>query len=451
MTETLNWIFRIVLLAGSLLSVAFATYFLAEKEKTAALKILPVTLLLVLVVTSSFLFQFDIFFQLSVLVLFSVFSLLLFIPFGDKKIEFDFSKEPFDERDIMFSRMELEEGTQKFEDYYQKRPENKAPDDAFRKEPGLLQKGTKFYHPLLFNAAEASFSTVNLLHPLVEDLPKQKPDKNISEKNISIFIKKWALKLGAHSVGFTLLQPHHIYSHAGRGNRYGQSINLNHKFAVAFTVEMAHESMQHAPQGTAIMESAQQYLNAGQIAVQLATFIRNLGYEARAHIDANYQVVCPTVAQDAGLGTIGRMGLLMTPKLGPRVRIGVVTTNLQLPESRCLPDSSVLQFCAICKKCAVNCPSQAIPANNEQTEKGWRPWKINQEKCFTYWTKCGTDCGRCIAVCPYSHPNNLMHNMVRMLIRRNAFNRRLALLLDDFFYGKKPGVKPLKNRDEICL
>jgi len=84
------------------------------------------------------------------------------------------------------------------------------------------------------------------------------------------------------------------------------------------------------PLAPIIMESSQKYLDSGSIAVQLAAFIRNLGYPALAHIDGNYQVVCPLVARDAGLGDIGRMGLLMTPKLGPRVRIGVVTTDLPL-------------------------------------------------------------------------------------------------------------------------
>lgn len=296
---------------------------------------------------------------------------------------------------------------------------------------------------MLFKATDATFSTVNLLNPLVESLPLPKPEGRISEVQISMFIRNWTKKLGAHSVGFTELKPHHIYSHGGRGERYGQPIILNHKFAIAFTVEMDHSFIQQAPHGPVIMESSQQYLNVGQIAVQLAQFIRNLGYEARAHIDANYQVICPVVAQDAGLGTIGRMGLLMTPKLGPRVRIAVVTTNLELKVSAKPIDSSVLQFCALCKKCAVNCPSQAISFQTKKTSDNWNPWKINHEKCFTYWTKAGTDCGRCIAVCPFAHPNNIIHNMIRWLVRRNHFNRWLVFHLDDIFYGKKPKLRKL--------
>ncbi len=76
------------------------------------------------------------------------------------------------------------------------------------------------------------------------------------------------------------------------------------------------------------MESAHQYVEAARTAIQLAAFIRNLGYDARAHIDGNYQVIAPLVARDAGLGEIGRMSLLITPKHGPRVRLAVVTTNM---------------------------------------------------------------------------------------------------------------------------
>ena len=220
---------------------------------------------------------------------------------------------------------------------------------------------------------------------------------------------------------------------------------MNHKYAIAFTVEMSHESMSYSPQGPIITESAQQYLKAGTIAVQLAEFIRNLGFDARAHIDANYSVICPVVAMDAGLGTIGRMGLLMTPNLGPRVRIGVVTTNLEVEINKKQMDSSVIQFCEICRKCAINCPSNSISYKSSKKEKLYERWTIDHESCFTYWTKVGTDCGRCISVCPFAHNNNFLHNAVRYLIKINSLNRWLALKLDNYFYGVKPPIFPLKS------
>jgi reductive dehalogenase len=308
----------------------------------------------------------------------------------------------------------------------------------------LLSNGSTFYNEILFNAASATFSTVNLLHPLVEQ-PASKIKTQLSGKEISAFIKNWTVKLGAINVGFTQLKPNHIYTHIGRGEQYGHEVNLTHKYAIAFTVEMSHEFLSYNPKGPVVMESAQQYLNAGQIAVQVAQFIRNHGFEARAHIDANYRLICPVVAQDAGLGTIGRMGLLMTPELGPRVRIGVVSTNLQLNIKQSSVDHSVIHFCDICKKCAQNCPSQSVPLHSLSKAKNPERWTIDQETCFTYWCKTGTDCGRCVAVCPYSHPDNFIHNIIRWIIKRNPVNRWIALKLDDFFYGRKPKASNLNN------
>jgi len=86
-----------------------------------------------------------------------------------------------------------------------------------------------------------------------------------------------------------------------------------------------------------------------------------LGYAARAQIVDNYDVLATLVARDAGLGEIGRHSLLITPRLGTRVRLGLVTTDLPLVAHTWRSDASVLDFCAVCKKCADSCPSNSIP------------------------------------------------------------------------------------------
>jgi reductive dehalogenase len=191
-----------------------------------------------------------------------------------------------------------------------------------------------------------------------------------------------------------------------------------------------------------VLETAKEYADAAQIAVQLAAFIRTLGYPARAHIDGNYRVIAPLVARDAGLGEIGRMGILMTPQLGPRVRLGVVTTDLPLVVDGRIPRTDVLDFCTICKKCAVNCPSRAIPFDDRRVTGGALRWQIDSIRCFQYWNAIGTDCGRCMSVCPYSHPDSLSHNLVRWVTQHSGFARRAALRLDDFFYGRVPEQRP---------
>ena len=141
------------------------------------------------------------------------------------------------------------------------------------------------------------------------------------------------------------------------------------------------------------------------------------------------------------LGDIGRMGLLMTPNLGPRVRLGVVTTDMVLKPDAFKPDPAMLAFCEACKKCAEVCPARAIPFGPGADTREERRWKINQEACYDLWCSLGTDCGRCMAVCPYSHPDNWLHNLVRFGIRHSLVFRKLALPLDHLFYGRKPGSR----------
>ena len=344
-----------------------------------------------------------------------------------------------DERDIMFSRNRLEPGSERFENYYHSHPEKRAVDNRFRELPGLLKKGSAFYEPFSFTFADATFELAKKLHPFVDGAVDEHRRK-INPEKTSTFILGWLKQAGVVAAGISELKEEHLYSHIGRGKDFGKEVHKEHRYVIAFTVEMSKTMMDAAPYGPTVMESAWQYLRAATIAVQLAEYIRELGYRARAHIDGNYRVVCPLVARDAGLGEIGRMGLLMTPELGPRVRIGVVTTDIPLIPVKREYDFSVIDFCEMCKKCAVVCPSSAISQKPRREINGVLRWQINQEACFTYWCRIGTDCGRCVAVCPY--PDSFLHNMVRKGIRYSRNFARFALWMDDFFYGRKPKPKP---------
>ncbi len=370
--------------------------------------------------------------------------LVLFLPWDPKFEEEKLPSGRIDERDVMFSRRLLKEGTARYKAYYSRSPDKKLKDDRSREKLGLLSKNTLFYDPMMFAAADAGFQTVAALATEI-DAEVKSEKVNIPADKLSRFIKNWGKQLGATSVGITLLKDYHLYSYRGRDHNYNKPVEKEHSYAIAFTVEMDKDNMDMAPKGPTVMESARKYMDAGSIAVQISWFIRNLGYEARAHIDGNYEVVCPLVARDAGLGEIGRMGLLMTPDLGPRVRIGVVTTNLELETDIRVPDHSLTDFCERCKKCAVVCPSKAISFSGKQTIDGVKRWQINQESCYDYWCSAGTDCGRCVAVCPYSHPNNLLHRIVRYGIRRSLLFRMIAVPMDDLFYGKKPKVKEIPD------
>lgn len=366
---------------------------------------------------------------------------LFLAPIGRVWMGKDTLVKRFDERDVTFARWRLQEGSPEFESYYAMRPGNRAPDERVRAKPGLFNPTSRFANMFLFSSPKASFDLTEALRESV-DGPVSEQRHGLPTESMSVYLKSLAYYFGALEVGITELKPYHVYSHVGRGTgTYGEPVPIDHRYALAFTVEMDFHMVGAGPRPPISMESAKQYVEAARVAVQLAGVIRHLGYSARAHIDGNYRLIAPLVARDAGLGEIGRMGILMTPRQGPRVRLGAVTTDaVLLPDAR-KPDPSVIDFCSICKKCAQNCPSQSIPFDDRQENEGVLRWKIDSDTCFLYWNTVGTDCGRCMAVCPYSHPDSFSHNVIRWGISRSGFFRRAALWMDDLFYGVKPSER----------
>jgi len=367
---------------------------------------------------------------------------LFLVPVGRVELSKGAPLKRYDERDAMFARARLVPGAPEYRAYYEMRPENKAGDDLTRSKPGLLSLKATFANPLLFASPAASFTLTGALRQAV-DGPVSSERYTLPVGDMTRYVKDLAVYYGALDVGIAELEPYHVYSHIGRGSGvYGAPIPLDHKYAIAFTVEMDFQMIGANPTAPGAMEAARQYVEAARVAVQLAAAIRYWGYPARAHIDGDYRVIAPLVARDAGLGEIGRMGLLMTPRQGPRVRLGVVTTNLPLLADRKTRDGSVIDFCRVCRKCAANCPTKSIPFGDRQEIDGALRWRIDADACFRYWNVVGTDCGRCVTVCPYSHPNSLAHNLVRWGTSRSGFFRRVAIRLDDVFYGARPPQRP---------
>ncbi len=423
-------------------SVVAATSLLERENRAVLISVLAgLALSLPFFIPILFLIQYPdiVSYILSLLFVLPIFLILVPIRFPVKyeKVKPD---SRFDERDTMLSRKTLTSGSDRFNAYYKRNPDKRDPDEKFRSKPGLLKAGSKYYDPVLFGAALSIFNKVDDLHPRVEGEPNilQTP---VDPEEISDRLTKMIVGWGAHSAGIAKLCDYHVYSVGGRGERYDVPYKKEHTFAIAFTAEMDYDMMRFAPAAPTVVESANQYLQSALIAIQIADFIRDLGYPARAHIDGNYKVICPLVARDAGLGEIGRMGLLMTPGLGPRVRIAVITTDMPLIESKDTADPTMIDFCRKCEKCATVCPGQSIPFGEEEETGPVKRWKINSESCYTYWCVAGTDCGRCMIVCPFSHPDNWFHRMVRFGIRNSYFFRSLAVPLDDLFYGKKPKPK----------
>ena len=297
----------------------------------------------------------------------------------------------YDERDTIFARMERKPGTWQYDDYYKRNPDKKYGDDYLRSLPGLLSEGTSEYHLVNSLIAETVFGVIGDI--TTADVGKKdtggiKVDKvYITEK-----IKAISKYFGAVLVGITDLRDEDLYSHRGRKDEnYGEEINLRHTHAIVFAVEMAEDMIAHAPGLDEVIAVSKGYLDAAIIGQVIAGFISQLGYGARNHMDGSYLVIAPKIARRAGLGEIGRLGLLVTEKYGPRVRLGVVTTDLELVSDKKV-DFGLKAFCESCGICADNCPAGAILSGS-----------VIHESCYEMWRNFGTDCGVCLSSCPYSY------------------------------------------------
>ena len=316
----------------------------------------------------------------------------------------------------MFARMARIVNTNAYKDYYSTNPELKKKDDHIRSLNPLLQKGSKYYNEKLSAKAAYLFDSIDSIK-IDDSIISQSIQILENKSSITKTLKYIVLDLGAVAVGFTDLENNFIYSHKGRLNKdYGDKIKLVHPNVLVFLVEMDYKRMQSAPKSDTIFESANQYYNAAYISKVIELLITKLGYQAKAHYDAHYDVILPPLAVKAGLGELGRNNILIADKFGSRVRIGAVTTNLHVEYDNPI-SLGVDKFCQVCKKCAENCPSRALSTDKKFNIRGIDKWPTDIEKCYTIWRKYGTDCGICMATCPFSHENKLFHNLIRKTVK----------------------------------
>jgi epoxyqueuosine reductase len=219
-------------------------------------------------------------------------------------------------------------------------------------------------------------------------------------------IKMTSRFFGASLVGITELDCRWVYANR-RFNLEPLELPKEVKYSVVMAIEMNEVGIATSPACPAAAATGLGYSKMAFTASSLAEFIRNLGYTAIP--DGNDMSLSVPLAIDAGLGQLGRNGLLITPEYGPRVRLCKVFTDLPLePDSPI--DFGVTDFCRRCRLCADACEVDAI---SKEDEPSWEPacrsnnpgvqkWYVDGEKCYEYWCDNGTDCSTCISVCPFN-------------------------------------------------
>ena len=259
-------------------------------------------------------------------------------------------------------------------------------------------------------------------------------------------VKKAAIYMGASSVGICKVDRRWIYSHRFDPRTLDHSAIDNipdtFEYAIVMLHEMDYTLMRTAPAYGENAATGRGYSMMAYMASSVAHFIRDLGYKAIP--SGNDTALSIPMAVDAGLGELGRHGLLIAPRFGPRVRISKVLTNLPLVPDKPI-EIGVSEMCEVCGKCAKVCPGQAISFDKPTTEgptisnnHGIYKWYINPERCFQFWVRNKGDCANCIRVCVFNKPNTRFHSFVRWYVENLPRLDSFYLWMDDLFgYGKR--------------
>lgn len=231
------------------------------------------------------------------------------------------------------------------------------------------------------------------------------PINEINIEKVTLQVKNYIKLFGGSLVGIAPIDKRWIYSLS----RKGKPINIpeNMHTVISIAIEMDAEHFATTPSAIHGTANGYGYSMMGVVVACSAEFIRNLGYDVIAC--GNDTALSIPIAIDAGLGQLGRNGLLITKEFGSRVKLVKIFTNMPLKYDE-PKDFGVTDFCKTCFKCANTCEVEAISkevepsfkVHNNSNNKGVLRWAVNAEKCYEYWLENGSECSTCIVVCPYN-------------------------------------------------
>jgi reductive dehalogenase len=244
-------------------------------------------------------------------------------------------------------------------------------------------------------------------------------------------VKGASYYLCCDAVGLSAAPEWVYYSHDAGGN----PLPAYHENAISMLFDQGHETMEGASgdDWISVAQSMRAYLRFSLLGGIVAEQIRRLGYSARVHSVLDGDVLQPPLLLLSGLGEVSRIGeVILNPYLGPRLKSGVVTTDLPMTHDKPI-DFGLQSFCEQCNKCARECPSGAITAGPKLMYNGYEIWKSDAEKCARYrlTNQGGGMCGRCMKTCPWNLEGLFAESVFRWVAMHVPRAARPLAALDD--------------------
>lgn len=214
-----------------------------------------------------------------------------------------------------------------------------------------------------------------------------KPEFMVSLDFLEEF-EKFARSKGVKNIGYTQLT---------------QELLIKDKFiqyphAIVLTMELNKTITETEPGEEAYRLNNSFYKEFGEITYKISDYLRKNGFATEVAHPFEGIVNYSLLAQHAGLGYIGKSGLLITPELGPRQKISAIFVSIiNLPVKEENEHSWIPDYCDKCSKCVKSCPENAFI--ERKTCFGGKETEFVQRLCIG----CIKGCAYCIRKCPFDH------------------------------------------------
>ncbi|WP_416235101.1 4Fe-4S double cluster binding domain-containing protein [Pararhodobacter sp.] len=322
--------------------------------------------------------------------------------------------------------------------------------EGFQQKDFALRNAAWLVSDIISNRSAAEGVREGFQAPIRPDTPVAPVQVPVEDPQaMATEIKRVAKFFGADLCGITAMDPRWIYASQVDTRDFSEA-PVDLPPGLGNVIVLGHQMdaplVQTYPSALAGAATGREYSHEAAIVMQLAAFIRNMGYRAVASMNDTGLVI--PFAVKAGLGEYARNQLVITAEFGPRLRFSKIFTDLPLTHDAPKP-LGVKAVCDICTRCAEACPVKALPfgapeagGTNRSAIKGVVKWTSDAEKCFGYWAKLASDCAICLRVCPFNRDFGRLRNRLWLKLALSRF-RRLALWLDD----RSGRAKRLKPRD----
>ncbi len=216
------------------------------------------------------------------------------------------------------------------------------------------------------------------------------PTAEPANRDVTQDIKEKALELGFAMVGMTAYDTRYTY----KSKRDWIKPFPN---AICLAMEQPYEETQTIPSEPAEAAVFATYRRMNRVALDLADYVRSLGYHAQIHSTGDSAGAVHPMFVQAGLGQMGAMGYLLSPHFGSRHRLMLITTDAPVTHDQPV-DYGIHAFCNICQVCVNRCPGRAL-MREQVWWRGVQKFKIIAKRCRPVMARYAA-CGVCMRVCP---------------------------------------------------